>query len=106
MNAKKRIAFLYGDAWVEYGDMKIEANYIEIDYVKNEVLAKGTEDSTGKMMGLPIFTQGGDVFTAHEMRYNFNTGKGVINKVVTQEGEGFIHGQRVKMNDEKRSLRK
>jgi beta-galactosidase GanA len=34
-------AFLWGDASVEYEDIKLDADYLEIDFGRNEVLAKG-----------------------------------------------------------------
>ncbi|QNR23870.1 putative LPS assembly protein LptD [Croceimicrobium hydrocarbonivorans] len=87
---------LYNQAIIEYGSMKIEAGYIRIEFEKAEIYASGLPDSTGKMTQKPIFVEAGKTYRADEMRYNFETGKARINKVITQEGEGFLHGEKVK----------
>ena len=100
INGKK--AYLYGDAHVDYGTIQLDANYIEIDWTKSEVFARGNPDTIGgDTIGLPYFREGTDEFVAEEMRYNFKTNKGIIKKVVTQEGEGFIHGETIKVNEKK-----
>ncbi len=99
-NMFDEVVYLYGNAVVVYGDMKIEANVIEIDWRNDLVKARGTPDSTGKMRGTPVFTQQGDVFESQEMTYNFKTKKGLINGVVTQQGEGYIYGAKVKKSPE------
>lgn len=92
---------LYNKAVVEYGSIKMEAGYIRIEFDKSEIYAKGLRDSTGKVVQKPIFTEGGKQYRADEMRYNFETQKARINKVITQEGEGFLHGERVKKTGDK-----
>ncbi len=87
---------LYNQGVIEYGGMKIEAGYIKVMFDDSEIYASGLPDSTGKMQQKPIFTEAGKTYRADEMRYNFETGKARINKVITQEGEGFLHGERVK----------
>ena len=87
---------LYNGAVIEYGGMKIEAGYIRIEFEKSEIYASGLADSTGKMRQKPLFSEAGKTYRADEMRYNFESGKAHINKVITQEGEGFLHGEKVK----------
>jgi len=95
-----RKVFLFGDAIINYEDITLKANYIEIDLLTNTVFAAGTEDSTGKMSGLPEFTQADQVFKSKTMTYNFSTKKGLITSVVTEDGNGFLHGEKVKkLND-------
>lgn len=88
---------LYNQAVVEYGSIKMEAGYIRIEFEKNEIFAQGLRDSTGQLKQKPVFTEAGKQYRADEMRYNFQTKKARINKVITQEGEGFLHGETVKM---------
>jgi len=92
---------LYNQATVEYGDIKIEAGYIRIEFDKNEVFAEGLPDSTGAMQQKPIFTERGKQYRADRMRYNFASQKAFIEKVITQEGDGFLHGARVKKTGDK-----
>ena len=93
---KKKIIYYYGDAVVKYDDITLEANYLEFDLKTNVVTAKGLPDSTGKLLGTPNFTQGETRFEAKEMSYNFQTKKGVIHKVWTEESGGYIHGDKIK----------
>lgn len=88
--------YLFGDAVAEYGDIKLEADYIEIALGANELHATGLPDSTGEIKGTPVFTQGEQSFESHEMRYNFKTKRGLSKEVRTQEGEGYLHGETVK----------
>lgn len=89
-------AFLYNHAVVKYQDMTLEAGYIEIDFKNKLVHAKALTDSTGKESQKPVFQQGNDKFTAGKISYNFDTRKGKINDVITQQGDGFIHGRDIK----------
>jgi lipopolysaccharide assembly outer membrane protein LptD (OstA) len=84
--------FLYGGAEINYKDINLKADYIEINFDKNEIYATGMPDSTGKMAGIPVFKQGSQNFKSQVMRYNFKSKKGYISKVLTEDGSGYLHG--------------
>ncbi len=88
--------YLYGEAKAVYGEITLEADYIEIELGKSELRATGLPDSTGEIKGYPIFSQGDNVFRSEEMRYNFKSKKGLSKQVKTQEGGGYLHGETVK----------
>lgn len=88
--------YLYGKADVKYGDVELDAAYIELDMSKNSVYAIGKPDSTGKVADSPYFKQEGHEFKSKEMKYNFESKKGLISQVITKEGEGYIHGETIK----------
>lgn len=90
-------AYLWGKAWVKYEGIELKADYLEIDFEKNEVFAAGLPDSNGALQNTPIFTEKGQDFESKEILYNFNTKKGLIQKTTTQQSSGYIHGDRVKM---------
>ncbi|MCF8276680.1 MAG: hypothetical protein K9J17_08100 [Flavobacteriales bacterium] len=92
--------FLYGEAQINYQDIELKAAYIEIDQATKEVYAEGVTDSLGKTIGTPEFKSGDQNFSSKRMRYNFDTGKGKILDVVTQQGEGNIRGEKVKKTEE------
>jgi hypothetical protein len=94
MNVGQKKIYLYNESRVEYGDMVLEAYYIEVDMNTNQVYARGQTDSTGEKQGLPHFESGGKSFTADEMWYNFKTKKGISTLVLTSEGGGFIRGDK------------
>ncbi len=99
--ADGRTVELFGDASVVYGDISLKADYIRLNYLTNEVYAKGRYDSTaGKWIGRPIFQDGEGKYDTKEIRYNFKSRKGRIQGVVTQQGEGNIRGQTVKKDAE------
>jgi len=85
-------AFMFGNGSVVYGDIKLDADRIEMDMHDNTVYAVGTPDSTGEIKGKPIFNEKGTDYEAANMRYNFKTQKGFIRNVVTQQGEGYLTG--------------
>ena len=93
---QNRYTYLFGDAMVQYEDMDLRADYIEIDFEHNELHACGVADSNGAMHGYPVFSQGDAHYNAHEIMYNFNTQKGKISHVITTQDDGFIHGEQVK----------
>ena len=93
---KKKILYYYGNAVVKYEDIQLEASYLEFDLNTNEVTAKGLPDSTGKLSGMPIFTQGETKFEAKEMSYNFESKRGIIRQVWTEESGGYLHGDKIK----------
>ncbi len=92
--------YLYGSAQVNYQDIQLNAAYIELDLKNNIVLADGMPDSNGVKQGLPVFKEGPQEYETGEMRYNFDTEKGIITEVKTQEGDGYIQGQQVKKTGE------
>lgn len=93
---ERRLTYLFGDAVVHYEDMELHADYIVIDFQKNELYASGVADSSGHVHGDPVFVQGEDSYRAQEIKYNFSTQKGKITNVITTQDEGFIHGEQVK----------
>jgi len=93
---RKQRMFLFDQAEIAYTDIKLDANYIEIDFPENMIYAHGSTDSTGKEIGLPEFTQGDMTFKSRMMNYNYKTKKGYIRRVFTQQDEGYLHGDVVK----------
>ncbi|AKD03354.1 putative LPS assembly protein LptD [Pontibacter korlensis] len=95
----RKVVHLYGDAKINYGDMNLEAAYIQINYETNTLTATTLPDSTGKEVGTPVFTQGAETYAAKRIAYNYKTRRGRISEVVTQQGEGYIHSEVVKRNE-------
>jgi lipopolysaccharide export system protein LptA len=100
MSMAEQRVYLYGNAKVVYGNRNIEAEYLIINWVLNEVSAYGKTDSLGKVIGRPVFKEGADMYVADSIRYNMKSGKGIIKGIVTRQGDGFIHGGPVKRTPE------
>lgn len=94
-------AFLYNAAVVNYQDISLKAGFIELDWTKNVAFASGIRDSTGKVVQRPVFTEGDKEYITDTIYYNFDTKKARIKKVITQEGDGFLHGDQVKKINDK-----
>lgn len=92
--------YYYGGAKVVYDDITIEADCIVFDFEKHTVFAKGMPDSTGRLQGRPVFTQDKSKYFSDEMTFNFDTKKGIIRKVFTEESQGYIHGDKIKKMDD------
>lgn len=99
MDLINRKAYLYGDykeAEINYQNINLKAGYIEIDFNKKELYARGFEDSTGSIINKPVFKEGDKKYESEELHYNFDTKKGLISGVFTEEGQGYLHGKKVK----------
>ncbi len=94
------IAILYGEAQVRYEGMTLSADYIRLRLDSNTVYATGSIDSTGTLVGKPVFTEGKESFEANSMRYNFETKKGFIYGTVTNQGDGYVTSDKTKKIDE------
>ena len=87
---------LYGDASVSYTSINLKAGYIVLDWNTSVVTASGMPDSLGRMASFPEFSDGRQTFNADSMRYNFQTRRGVVYKVVTQQNDIVVRGERSK----------
>lgn len=92
--------YLYKDAYVKYDDFELKAGFIRVDFNKSEIFAEGIPDTSGKIIQKPVFTESGKAYRADNMRYNFETKQAKIYKVITKEGDGFLHGEEVKKTGE------
>ena len=92
-------AFLYKEGKMVYKEpsqKEVTADFISINMDSNAFHATGVPDTTGKMIGLPVFIDGGQEYSAKEINYNFKTEKGFIRGATTQEGEGYIIADQTK----------
>ncbi len=91
ISIKNKKMYLFNNAEVKYGEIDLKASYVEFDMKDNTVIARGLPDSTGKMAGTPVFTEGKEEFESATLKYNFKSKKGYISKVFTEEGDGYLH---------------
>ncbi|MCO6500899.1 MAG: LPS-assembly protein LptD [Vicingus serpentipes] len=92
---KNQLVYLYGSSEVYYEDIVLKAEEVEINIDSNTVTARGKQDSLGRYFGEPIFTEAGKELKSHEIKYNFETEKGIITEAITHEGENYIHGDKI-----------
>ncbi|NQY68159.1 MAG: LPS-assembly protein LptD [Flavobacteriales bacterium] len=95
-NLKEKKVYLYNNAEIKYETIELISDKISFDLTNNIVHAEGTKDSLDRDIGEPVFTDKDETFNAHTIDYNFKTKKGKINKIISKQGEGYIHGTDVK----------
>lgn len=89
-------AYLFGKSNVKYQASSLSANFMRMNMDSSTVYSHYVLDSVGRGMAYPVFQEGQEKYEAKMMRYNFKTGKGYINGVVTQQGEGYITARETK----------
>lgn len=110
-----RNADLHRQGSINYQSMELKADAIKVDFNNQTLHATGTmrmPDTVAgdsaiqqvvnevKYVGRPYFKQGDMEYFADTIVFNYNSQKGIIHGVVTQEGDGFLHGTKVKkIND-------
>lgn len=87
---------LYNKGNVKKGDMDLSADSIEIDQETKLVTAKATKDSAGQIVFRPKMVQGESTMQSDVIKYNTETQKGITQGTITQQGEMFVQGERVK----------
>ncbi len=98
----KRMVYYYGDVKVTYQNMELTAEYMEYDMNTGEVFATGVIDPvTGELTGTPVMKQGNDTYEMEKVRYNFNSKKARITNMTTNDNEGILHGQNIKMMEDR-----
>ncbi len=90
------LAYLFGEGNVEYGKYKLNAEEIKMVMDSTTVYAVGRTDTTGEVIGKPIFMDGSDQYESKSMSFNFKNQRGFITDIVTEQGEGYIVGGRAK----------
>ncbi len=91
-----KMTYLNKNAQVRYQDMQIDADYIRIDWSRNEIYARGEVDSTGRIIGTAVATQGGKPYEYRDFQYNFKTRQAIAYNARTEESEGVIVAQKTK----------
>jgi hypothetical protein len=94
---KNKRVELIQSAVVTRDEMEIKADSIIVNLGTNTLFAIGRKDTTGKIVGKPVFKDGSQEFDADELTYNFNTKQAYIKEIVTKQSEGLLHSQFTKM---------
>lgn len=92
---------LYSKANVKYKDMDLSADSIEMDQGSQMVTATFRRDTAGAMVGKPVMVQADSKMSSDVIRYNFKSQKGITENTITQQGEMYVQGEKVKKINEK-----
>ncbi|HRO43091.1 MAG TPA: putative LPS assembly protein LptD [Flavipsychrobacter sp.] len=98
LDMKNNLFYLYGDAQVNYEDLKLNAGQITFDQSTNTVIAQPAFDTSGGILKRPTFTQRQETVSYDSLQYNFKSKRAIIRNARSQYGEGFVYSQQVKRN--------
>jgi len=99
LDKKNNRAYMYNKAYIIYGDTRIDAGEIILDYNTNEIYARGI-DSSGVYMQKPVFVQGANEVRPDSLRFNNITERAIIyNSRSQQSGFNVIAEITKKQND-------
>lgn len=97
------IFFLYdkkmkiqGKANLLHKEQNLESEIIVLDFQESSLNADGVEDSTGKLIGYPKYTDKGETFFGKSLKYNFKSKQGLIVFGETEIDDGYYFAQKVK----------
>ena len=95
---RKKKVYLYKDGEINYGAFNLKADFIDIDLETNDVFAHGSQDTVNGEVNVkrPTFTEGGTELNMDSVHYNLKSQKAKIIGIATQQGDGWLIGERVK----------
>lgn len=88
--------YLHGEGEIKYKNITLKAEFVRVKLDSSLIYARGKVDSLGNKIGEPIFSEGEANYASKELTYNLKSQKGYIKNVVTQQGEGYIIGEKTK----------
>lgn len=98
-NMQDQTVELFGKAKIKYLSTQLEAAYIKLSFKTQIAEAHGVRDTSGNLVGNPIFSDNNNKFDCKELKYNFKTKKGVVTNLITEDNGGFVHGKLTKKID-------
>ena len=95
---ENNIIYYFGEVTAKYQDLELKADYMAYNTKLNVVFAKGVRDTiTNEVSGRPVMTSGGKTYEMDEVYYNFVTRKAKIKNMATQQKDGKLVGENLKM---------
>lgn len=99
---KDEITDLQEEATIQYGDMRLEAGFINVDWRSNLVTAlpQPPDDTTITFTQPTLFERGHEPMEGDELVYNLKTRHGKITRGKTKADDGFYYGNEIRNQDE------
>ncbi len=89
-----------GKATIDYKELGLKADQIDIHWSTSQLFARGTVDTVDTaahgMRGIPDLIDGGETYHGSEIAYNFKTKKGRVDLGKTQMENGYYYGNAIK----------
>ncbi|MBW7887509.1 MAG: LPS-assembly protein LptD [Bacteroidetes bacterium] len=99
---------LYGKGKVQYRDLALTAEQIEVNWNSNNLEASGVLDSSKAMTtdslkqryrGTPVMKEGSEEYKGWKIGYNFKTQKGRVTLGETESEKSYYYGEQIKKVD-------
>ncbi len=98
----QKVVYYFGDVTATYGDLSIKSDYMSYNLDLNTLFARGTRDTiANEIIGMPEMSDGKSTYQMEELYYNFNTKKAKIKNMATQQDDGKLVGDNLKMMPDK-----
>ena len=94
---KNRKITMFDSCVINYGNVHLESGKAELNMDDKTVVAKGIDDTTKNIVQHPVFVDGEQTYKSKLIKYNFETKQGYVTDVITQQGESYLHGEKIKM---------
>ncbi len=92
----KKVILIDG-AVINYGEIEIKADSIVFNMETNLLFAVGIKDTSGNIVGKPVFKEGSQVIEADELTYDFKTKRAFAKNITTKQDQGLLHSQFTKL---------
>lgn len=101
---KDKKFILYGKAFTEYKDSKVDAAYIELDNNKNQMRARAQLDSLGAVSEQVKMVSGGQTVFADSLLFNTKNNKGISYNSRTQTEEMYVISEKIKLLGDRKTF--
>ncbi len=95
-SVSKRRMRLRGDADVTFRTQRLESEVIIMDFGPSTMRAEGMRDSSGRLYGVPLFTDAGEQYAGQIIEYNFASRRGRVVYGETEVDGAFYYGSKIK----------
>lgn len=95
-NVKNKTIHMSGAGVVEYDNLKLEAEEVILDWINHTVEALSKKNAKGEVEKKAVLTQDGIVYIAESVRYNFDSQRGIANKLFTKQEDGIFRANKIK----------
>lgn len=99
-NVRTKSVRIYEQGDVKYQDLNLKADYMEIDMENKLIFARGRPDTVTMKTTRPEFSDKQQSFTMDTLFYNLDSKKANATGLASQDGEGYLTGERVKKMDD------
>ncbi len=99
-NAKNKTIYMSGDGFVEYDNLRLEAEEVILDWVNHTFEARSKKNEAGEVEKKAILTQDEVVYIVESVRYNFASQRGIASKLFTKQDDVIFRANKIKKDGE------